>query len=133
MPHRSNGFGSKPSVVSCTVLSPVSGSAGFKSSVFLSSCAITAPDNNRMIRAVSQRCIGPTQVADEGGGSQLSKGLTTAAIRGKQRLSYESEHKRRFVSSLMAGALAACFFCAHCQEPSELPGFIGGIDSHLPR
>src|SRR6185295_1845442 len=45
MPFFSNGFGSRPSVVSSTVLCPVSGSAGFKSSVFLSSCAKAAPDH----------------------------------------------------------------------------------------
>ena len=44
-PFFSKGFGRRPSVVSSTVLSPVSGSAGFKSSVFLSSCAKAAPDH----------------------------------------------------------------------------------------
>src|SRR6185437_9434290 len=43
MPCFSKGLGSKPKVVSSTVLSPVSGSAGFKSSVFLSSCAHADP------------------------------------------------------------------------------------------
>src|ERR1700755_571316 len=41
MPFFSNGLGSNPSVFSSTVLSPVSGSDGFRSSVFLSCCAWT--------------------------------------------------------------------------------------------
>jgi hypothetical protein len=38
-----NGFGNRPRVSSSTVLSPVSGSAGLRSSVFLSCCAKALP------------------------------------------------------------------------------------------
>jgi hypothetical protein len=51
MPYFSNGLGSNPSVDSSTVLSPVSGSAGFSSSVFLSCCAQAAPDGAASRRA----------------------------------------------------------------------------------
>src|SRR5882757_169694 len=103
MPHRSSGFGSKPSVVSSTVLSPVSGSAGFRSSVFLSSCAAAEPADRRLTSSRgNHRRIGLHGDCRFGDTLAAFGGPDNNAVSPK--LEYESEHKET------PRALAA--FCA---------------------